>query len=63
MSIFQGNFSVTDGKLDFVCITEGISFEDVRAGLTKLRDEINRQLAEQQKCPFYHSKMLLDEKE
>lgn len=53
MPIFEGTFSVTDGKLDFVCKTEGISFIDVKDGLIKLRDEINRQLSEQQKCPFY----------
>lgn len=51
--MFQGTFEIEDGKLNFVCRTHGVSFEDVRAGLIILRDEINRQLAEQENCPHY----------
>jgi len=52
-TIFQGTFKVTNGKLDFNCETQGVSFNEVRSGLTKLRDEINRQINNQEKCPHY----------
>jgi len=50
---FHGTFKVVDGELDFVCHTKGVSFEEVRVGITKLRDELNRQIENQSKCPFH----------
>lgn len=50
--VFKGKFKFTDNKLDFTCITKGVSFETVEKGLIKLRDEINRQLQNKDKCPY-----------
>lgn len=50
---FKGTFRVINGELDFVCLTNGVPYETVKAGLIKLKDEIERQLANEQKCPYY----------
>lgn len=53
---FKGTFKIVDDKLDFICVTKGVSFEEVEKGLLKLRDEINRQLENKNKCPFSPNK-------
>jgi len=50
--IFNGTFEVKEGILSFNCITKNVSFEEVEKGLIKLRDEINRQLENKNKCPY-----------
>lgn len=49
---FHGTFKVVDGILDFTCTTKNVSFKEVEEGLIKLRDEINRQLENKDKCPY-----------
>jgi len=53
--VLRGSFEVVDGKLSFNCTTTNIPFNEVLFGLTKLRDELNRQIDNQQNCP-YHGK-------
>lgn len=51
----KGEFSIdfeTNG-LNFTCSTQNVEFEEVEAALIKLRDEIQRQLDNKHKCPFY----------
>lgn len=52
----NGYFEIIDGELNFTCSTQNVSFEDVSDGLTKLRDELNRQIENQEQCPFHPSK-------
>lgn len=49
----RGTFEVVDGELSFTCSTNNVSFSEVKQGLTKLRDEMNRQLDNQKECPFH----------
>lgn len=51
--ILKGQFEVVDGKLSFTCSTQNVSFDEVLCGLTLLRDELQRQIDNQQKCPFH----------
>jgi len=48
----RGAFEVVDGVLSFNCSTKGVTFEEVEAAITKLRDECQRQLDNNHKCPF-----------
>lgn len=50
--VFNGEFNVEKGVLNFVCHTKNVSFEEAEKGLIKLRDEINRQLELKMNCPF-----------
>lgn len=50
---FNGEFEVVDGKLSFTCHTTNIPYEEVLEGIIKLRDELNRQIADQTSCPHY----------
>lgn len=52
-AIFKGTFEVVDGKLDFVCLTKDVPYETVKSGLIKMKEEIERQLANEQLCPYY----------
>ena len=51
--ILKGSFAVANGKLDFVCETKHVSFAEVKTSLLKLRAEIDRQLDNENSCPFY----------
>lgn len=53
MKTINGTYEVKDGKLDFKCITQGVTFAEVQAGLRMLRDELNRQLANSVSCPYH----------
>lgn len=48
----RGTFFMEDGELSFTCSTKGATFDEVKEALTKLRDECQRQLNEQHKCPY-----------
>lgn len=50
----RGTFEIVNGELNFVCSTKGVSFEEVKQALTKLRDECQRQLDNETKCPFHN---------
>lgn len=52
-SFIKGVFEVVDGKLSFTCCTQNVTFEQVLAGITLLRDECQRQISNQTKCPFH----------
>lgn len=52
--ILKGEFEYKDGKLSFTCHTSSdMNFDEVETGLIKLRNEIERQLMEKVKCPFF----------
>lgn len=51
--MIKGTFEVVDGKLNFVCTTNGVSYEEVQEAITKLRDECQRQLDNGIQCPFH----------
>ena len=50
--VFNGTFNLVGGGTEFTCSTSGISFEEVENGLIRLRDEINRQIMNKDKCPY-----------
>lgn len=52
-SFIKGVFEVIDGKLSFTCSTQNVSFEQVLEGIVLLRDEMQRQIDNQTKCPFH----------
>jgi len=41
-------------KLSFTC-SQDVDWYTLKAALIKLRDELNRQLNRQEKCPYYPS--------
>lgn len=49
----SGSFSFENGKLDFNCHTENLEFREVLELITALRDECQRQIDNQTKCPFH----------
>lgn len=52
--IIQGEFSIdfeTNG-LNFTCHTQNVTFTEVENALIKLRDELERQIKNKNKCPF-----------
>jgi hypothetical protein len=51
--IIRGEFEIVEGKLSFTCHTQNVSFEEVLNGIILLRDELNRQIDNQTKCPFH----------
>lgn len=56
MKILKGDFEVVDGQLSFNCKTKGVEFNEVLIGITKLRDECQRQIDQRSECPFYDEK-------
>ncbi len=50
--ILKGYFVIDKGILHFTT-EQNVSFKEWRDALEKVRDEINRQLENQDKCPFY----------
>ncbi len=52
-SIIKGHFEFKNGKLDFNCTNENATFSEVRQALLKIKSEIDRQLENEKKCPYY----------
>jgi hypothetical protein len=53
--VIKGEFEVIDGKLSFTCHTQNVEFDEVFNAIILLRDECNRQIDNQTKCPFHPS--------
>lgn len=51
--ILKGEFTFENGKLNFVCHTQNVEFTEVSEAITAMRDECQRQLNNQEKCPFH----------
>lgn len=53
--MIQGEFSIDfeTGGLNFRCSTQNVEFHEVRDALIRLRDEMDRQIINEKKCPFY----------
>lgn len=53
--MISGEFSIDfeTGGLNFNCHTQNVEFGEVRDALIRLRDEIDRQIINQQQCPFH----------
>jgi hypothetical protein len=54
--IIEGAFRLEGDELSFHCHTENASFERVYLALTKLQEEIKRQMDNRDKCPYYSGK-------
>ena len=56
--IIQGEFSIDfeTGGLNFICNTQNVEFHEVEEAFIRLRDEVQRQLDNKKKCPFYTEK-------
>lgn len=54
--ILKGEFTFENGKLNFICHTQNVEFTEVREAITAIRDECQRQLNNQEKCPFHPNK-------
>lgn len=50
--VIKGTFEVINGELSFNCTNTNASFDEVKVALIKLRDECQRQLDNESKCPF-----------
>ena len=55
--ILKGEFTFENGNLNFICYTQNVEFSEVFDAITAMRDECQRQIDNQHKCPF-HSKKL-----
>lgn len=53
--LIKGEFEVVEGKLSFTCHTDNVTFDQVLNALILMRDELNRQIDNQHKCPFHPS--------
>lgn len=51
--ILKGEFSYENGKLSFQCHTQNVEFAEVLEAITAFRDECQRQIDNQTKCPFH----------
>lgn len=51
--IINGSFEYKNDKLTFLCNTKGTSFKHVLKVITAVRDECQRQIDNQKKCPYY----------
>lgn len=51
--ILKGEFSFENGKLDFKCHTQNVEFAEVLQAIIALRNECQRQIDNQHKCPFH----------
>lgn len=51
--ILKGEFTYENGKLSFVCHTQNVEFVEVLEAITAMRDECQRQIENQKKCPFH----------
>jgi len=51
--ILHGEFDYADGKLSFTCTTQNVSFDEVLAAITAMRDECQRQIDNQNLCPHH----------
>lgn len=51
--IIKGIFDYSNGVLNFTCTNQNVTFTEAREGLIKLKEEIQRQLDNQEKCPFH----------
>lgn len=58
-SLLRGSFAVKDGMVFFHIDTERRPFEEVKQAIELLRDELNRQLENGHKCPYYPHKDLI----
>lgn len=61
-NIVTGEFRYdTDtGKLEFTCHEKNRTFAQVQAALAAMRDELQRQLNDQLKCPYYEKLERID---
>ena len=56
--IIKGEFSIdfeTD-SFNFTCNTQNVTFAEVEQALIRLRNEVQRQLDNKEKCPFHTEK-------
>lgn len=51
--ILRGEFSYENGKLDFKRHTQNVKFSEVLEAITALKNECQRQIDNQHKCPFH----------
>lgn len=51
--IIKGEFTFENGELSFHCHTQNVEFKEVLKAITALRDECQRQINNQTKCPFH----------
>ncbi len=51
--MINGEFTYIGGKLHFICHTQNVSFIEVLAAITALRDECQRQIDNKTVCPFH----------
>jgi hypothetical protein len=51
----SGQFSFVNDKLQFTMHTQNVSFPEVKKALLKLKEEIERQISNEQNCPYYES--------
>lgn len=53
--ILKGEFIFENGRLDFQCHTQNVEFSEVLRAITAMRDECQRQIDNQTKCPFHQN--------
>lgn len=51
-SFVRGTFEYANGELSFQCSTQNVEFDYVKKAIEALKNECQRQIDNQSKCPF-----------
>ncbi len=53
MKTIKAEFEYKDGKLNFNCTTKNVDFNELKIAFIAIKEEIDRQILNEQKCPFF----------